>query len=74
MLARLHEFGRGQHSKVKGKRWTRQAETARNRSRRQSVGRMPDKQTKNAEPRFLSQRGQRPDCMGCLHISKTMEL
>src|ERR1700730_5420216 len=59
---------------MKGKGWTRQPQAASYCSRRKTVRGVPNEQTKDVESRFLRQRGKRFDSVGCLHISKTMEL
>jgi hypothetical protein len=71
---RPDKFGCGQHVKVKRKRWSGQPETTRDCSCGKSIGRMPDKQAKDTEPRLLGQRSQRIDSKRFLHISKTMEM
>ena len=61
VLVGLNELSRGQNVQVKGKRRTRQTETTRDRSRRESVGGVADEQAENIEARLLRQSSQRVD-------------
>ena len=69
-----HELRRGQHVQVEGKRGVREMKAAGDLSCGKPFRSMPNEKPKDIEAGFLGESGKRIDSVGCLHISKTMEI
>lgn len=60
---RAHELRCGEDVEMKGKSGAGQIEAAGDRSGRKAVGGVANQQAENVEPRLLSERAERIDCV-----------
>jgi hypothetical protein len=70
----LDKFSCRQDVQMKGKRWSRQLETASDFACRKTLWSILDEQSKNIEARFLRHSSEGIDGRRRIHISKTMEI